>query len=255
MSLLPKNELRLRLGPQHCDASIWRAGFRPRSLGHASVSGHNGDSLEMALSTLVADGHELPKRAALWVEDEYLYTLMMPANESWNDANDAARVQFAQLLGHDDIRVQTSLAPCGEQWIAVALEVQLLEEWRETLTARGVDVQHVRSALLEDLVALRADLKDHVGLAILVRREGASVISMNLETITHIEWERCDVTDADQLAARIEAHGLQHAGDRGNESMPAVCIVPFNSGQRVLLEDMCAERGWKLSRALHTLQA
>lgn len=251
MSLLLKNELRLRLGPQHCDAAIWRAGFRPRETGHTSVAGQNGESLEIALGTLVADGHELPKHAALWVEDEYLYTLMLPANDSWNAANQSARTQFAQLLGHDDLKVQTSLAPCGTHWIAVALEAALLDQWRETLTARGIEVDQVRSALLEDLVSLREELRHHVGLAVLVRREGASIITLTAETLTHIEWERCDVTEPEQLAARIEAHALQHAQDAASEMPPAVRVVPFNAGQRALLEDMCAERGWTLCRAVH----
>ena len=255
MSLLLKNELRLRLGPQHCDAVIWRAGFRPRPLGHASVSGRNGESLDVALETLVAEGHALPQHAALWVEDEYLYTMMLPANDSWVDANQAARAQFAQMLGHEDLRVQTSLAPCGANWIAVALEAALLDQWREVLTARGVEVQHVRSALLEDLVALRDELRHHLGLVVLVRREGASLITLNDKTITRIEWERCDVTDPQQLAARIEAHGLQHAPEEGDGSALAVCVVPFNSGQRILLEGMCVERGWSLSRAIRSVPA
>lgn len=255
MSLLLKNELRLRLGPQHCDAAIWRAGFRPRPVGQASVSGQNGESLEIALGTLVSEGHELPSRAALWVEDEYLYTLMLPADKPWSNANDAARAHFVQMLGHRDLQVQTSLAPCGARWIAVALESALLDQWREILTARGVEVQHVRSALLEDLVTLREELRGHVGLAILVRREGASVIRLSEETISHIDWERCDVTDTDQLAARIEAHGLQHVHETASDDMPAVCIVPFSTSQRALLEGMCADHGWKLCRAIHGLLA
>lgn len=250
MSLLLKNELRLRLGPQHCDAQIWRAGLRAKMAGHASASGEAGDVIELALAALATQGHELPLRASLWVEDESLYTMMLPAEGTPSDALALARGQFMQLLGHDDLSVQITLAPCGTQWIVIALESALLAMWRETLAMRGIAIAHVRSALLEDMNAMRDDLGSHTGHAVFVRREGASVLGVTPQTVTRIDWERCDVTDPEQLAGRIEAQGLQQASEDSDEALPAVCIVPYNAGQRVLLEDMCAQRGWTLSRAL-----
>ena len=248
MSLRLKSELRLRLGPRHCDAALLRAGFNRGAAGRASISGANGESLAIALETLVAQGHTLPSRATLCVEDEYLYTLLLPADGAWGEAQAAARAQFAQMLGHDDLRVQMSLAPCGARWIAVALETARLDEWRETLGSRGIELMHVRPALLEDLAALHKDLRDALpkgeGLAVLVRHEGASLVRLTPQTIAELEWERCDVVDAQQLGARIEANCLQHAAE--NEAMPAVCVVPSNGGQRLLLEDLCLEHGWTI---------
>lgn len=205
-----------------------------------------------ALDTLVAAGHALPSRAALCVEDEYLYALLLPASGTWGEVDAAARAQFAQMLGHAELHVRMSLAPCGTRWIGVALEAARLEEWRETLAARGIELLHVHPALLEDLAALNAELREALpnqeGLVVLVRSEGASLIGMTKQSITHLEWERCDVTDAQQLGARIEAHRLQHAA--ASEELPAVCVVPCTGGQRLLLEDLCTEHGWKLSRCL-----
>ncbi len=250
MSLLPKNELRLRLGPQHCDASIWRSGFRARMMGRSSAHGAGGEAIDLALTSLVALGHDLPKRASLWVEDEALYTMMLPAEGTPDDAQAVARGQFMELLGHDDLQVQTTLAPCGTQWIVIALEAAQLAVWRDVLAGRGIDIVHVRSALLEDLNAMRADLAAHTGHAVFVRREGATVLGVTPRTVTRIDWERCDVTDPEQLAGRIEAQGLQLVNDDAEVEMPEVCVVPYNAGQRVLLADMCAQRGWTLSREL-----
>ena len=252
MSLRLKSELRLRLGPQHCDAAIWRSGWRSRPSARMSVPGANGESLDSALDTLVAEGHALPSRAALCVEDEYLYTLLLPASGAWSDANAAAHAQFAQMLGHEELLVRLSLAPCGTRWVGVALETDRLAQWRETLAARGIALEHVHPALLEDLAHLNPQLRDALpngeGMLVLVRSEGASLIGLTPRSITHLEWERCDVTDAQQLGARIEAHCLQYAA--ASEQLPTVCIVPCNGSQRLLLEDLCNQRGWKLKQAL-----
>jgi hypothetical protein len=253
VSPLLKSELRLRLGPQHCLAAIWRAGLRPHRTGRASASGANGESLETVLSLLAAQGQDLPRRATLLVEDEYVYSLLLPADRAWGDVQADALAQFAQMLGHDALRVRASLAPCGRQWIAVALEAELLEQWQEVLSARGIELVHVRPALLEDLIGLHESLRDHTGLVVLVRREGASVISVDGQTIVRIEWERCNVNDAQQLGARIEAQCLQLADSL--EQLPKVCIVPLDSVQRAGLEPLCAGRGWQLSRALNSVPA
>jgi hypothetical protein len=281
VSLRLRSELRLRLGPRHCDAAISRAGFGQRAAGRAHISGANGESLGLALEALVSQGHELPSRAALCVEDEYLYTLLLPAVGAWGEAEAAARAQFAQMLGDDRLCVQMTLAPCATRWIAMALETARLEEWRETLGSHGIALLHVRPALLEDLAALHGDLCDALpsgeGLAVLVRDEGASLVGLNRQrpqgraapspppagveqsgkatfaqqTIAHLEWERCDVGDARQLGARIEANCLQHAAE--SEALPAVCVVPLRGGQRLLLEDLCHDRGWKLGRPLDVI--
>jgi hypothetical protein len=250
VSLLLKNELRLRLGPRHCTASIRRAGFG-KSRGAAAVSAEGPEAIEIALASLIERGDDLPQRAALAIEDESLYTMMMPADASAGACLALAREQFAQLLGHADLSVRISLAPCGTQWIALALELPLLEQWREILSARGIRIVQVRSALIEDLNAMRDEIGAHTGHAVFVRREGASVIGVTPRTLTHIEWERCDVTDPHEFAARIEAQGLQHSVEGAQDDLPAVCVIPYNAGQRALLAELCAARGWKLSRALH----
>ncbi len=255
MSLLLKNELRLRVGPQHCEASIWRRGFRSRVTGRASAHGDAAEVIDLALTSLVAQGHDLPKRATLWVEDEALYTMLLPAEGALADAVQVARGQFMELLGHGELHVQASLAPCGTQWVVIALEAAQLGLWRDTLALRGIELAHVRSALLEDLNAIRTEIASHTGHAVFVRREGATVLSVTPQTVTRIDWERCDVTDPEQLAGRIEAQGLQLVNDDASVEFPDVCVIPYNAGQRVLLEGMCAQRGWKLSRELSALAA
>lgn len=255
MSLLRKNELRLRLGPQHCDASIWRGGFRPCIIGRSSAQGEMSEAIDLALTALAAQGHELPKRASLWIEDEALYTMMLPAEGTPDDALAVARGQFMELLGHDDLRVQTTLAPCGTQWIVIALESAQLAAWRDVLAARSIEIVRVQSALIEDLNAMRSDLAAHTGHAVFVRREGATVLGVTPRTVTRIDWERCDVTDPQQLAGRIEAQGLQLASDDTDVEMPAVCVIPYNAGQRLLLQGMCEQRGWTLARELPGLLA
>ncbi len=203
---LLKNELRLRVGPQACEASLWRAGWPARCTGAATARGGAGVALELALGTLIADGHELPRRASLCADDEFLYYATLPANGSFNDSVAQARAHFTAMLDADDWLVLTHLAPCGRIWLAVAIAAELVDGWRATLAERGVELRHVRAALFDDIWRLRAELPKGEGLVVLLRREGVMMVGLRQGVIVDIAWERCAVDDAAVLRARVQGH-------------------------------------------------
>lgn len=254
MSLLLKNELRLRLGPQHCDAALWRAGWSDKAFARTQATGENGQALDAALDQLIADGHALPAHAHILVEDECVYTAILPATHSWRDTRIEAHNLFADMLGHSALRVQATLTPCGRRWIGVAIESAQVEAWQTSLAARGITLGSIRVALLEDLGRKPSEAELRDGLLVLARREGISVIGLEAGSVASIEWERCDVTDPDALAARVEAHHYERAA--ADPALPQpVLVVPLNAGQRALLHDACAERGWRIGTAIHAAAA
>lgn len=254
MSLLLRNELRLRLGPQHCDAAVWRAGWSDKPFARAQATGEAGQALDAALDKLTADAVVLPIHAAIMVEDECVYSAILPATRSWRETRIEAHNLFADMLGHTALQVQATLTPCGRRWIAVAIETAQIEQWHSALAARGVELGSIRVALLEDLGAQSNDVSIQHGLLVLARREGISLIGVDAGSVSSIDWERCDVTDPDELAARVEAHHYERAAADPATPQP-VHVLPLNAGQRALLHDACAQRGWHMGPAIQALAA
>ena len=253
MSLLWKNELRLRVGPRHTEASIWRAGVHTRCAGRARVAGPHQPAVEEVLGALVAAGHELPDTASVCVDDEYLYYTTLPAGGSWDDAQAAAVDYFAEKVGDQNLLVETSLAPCGRSWVAVAIDAALVEAWRETLSARDVRLGQVRAALFEDLWTLRDDMSPDDGVAVMIRSEGAMLVGLHAGCITDLAWERCNVADPEAIAARVQGYSARLSEHLGIGGMPGelpVFVVPADAAQQALSRPLAGSLGWRVGAAL-----
>lgn len=229
MSLLPRSELALRVGPRHCRAQ-WR-GVAHAAAGDAALAG--------AIEGLAAPA---PRRAALSVEDEYVYFASLPAATRWKDALGAAQDYFAAMLGEAESLVGISLTPCGSRWIAAAVELAQVQAWEEALATRGIELSAVRPALLDDLQCLRRSVTIADGVLALVRDEGVSLVTLHGGGVKDVAWERCDVDDGDALAQRILAQPVDGAAQ--------VCLVPMHGAQSEALRTLAAGRGWQLAPAL-----
>lgn len=226
MSLLPKSELALRVGPRHCRGQ-WR-GVAHAAAGDTALAG--------ALEGLAAPG---PRRAALSVEDEFVYFASLPANTRWNDALGAAQDYFAAMLGEAESLVGITLTPCGRRWIAAAIELAQVQAWEDALAGHGIALSAVRPALLDDLARLRREVRLDDGLLALVRDEGVSLVTLHRGGVQDVAWERCDVADVEALAQRIAAIDAA-----------SVCLVPMHAAQTTALGELARAHGWQIASPL-----
>ncbi len=252
MSPLLRNEVRLRVGPRRCQASLWRAGLRPRCAARSLVHGPAEASIEQALGALVAEGHRLPRAASMCVEDEFLYYAALPAGGSWAQAQARARSHFNDLMVDAELQVQTSLAPGGHTWLAVAVSVDRVDAWRDTLAGRDIELRGLRAALFEDLWTRRADLPTADGMVALMRSEGAMLVAVKGGAIDDIAWERFDVDDPALLIARIRGYSARLAQQSGSPVAAAYApplIVPADAAGQASITPLALARGWRVAAA------
>jgi hypothetical protein len=258
VSLQLRNELHIRVGPQRCEANILRAGLGSQRGGQAQVLGTGSDTLDGVLGALVAEGHGLPRRASVCVEDEFLYYATLPAAGKWRDAHTAACDYFEGMVGDQGLLVETSMVPCGTTWVAVAIDAAMVQQWREVLAGRDIELAHVRAALLEDLWMLRPQLPKDDGLVVMVRDEGASLVHLVGGCIRNIHWERCDTSDGETLASRIEGYRSRFAGQSNDGvalDLPPTVVVPPDATMESLLQKQASQHGWALISALRPARA
>lgn len=234
MSLLSRNELALRLGPRHCRAE-WRRG--------ATVHAVAGDAaLAGAIDGLEAAAAPALRRAALSLEDEYVYFTSLPASAGPTQALGAAQDYFAAMLGEAESLVGVTLTPCGRRWLAAAVDLAQLQGWEDALAARGIALVAVRPALLDDLRRLRDEVSIADGLLVLVRHEGVSIVTLRGGAVHDVGWERCDVADASALVQRVRAQPDAASAD--------ICLVPTHAAQAAGLQAIAQAQGWQLARAV-----
>lgn len=249
--LLPlRNELRLRIGPLNSGAEVWSGGLFPRLAGEASFADRNAEPIGALLDALDRGELSMPRHASICAEDEYVYYATLPGLGSWKEAHAAACDYFADMLGEDDMLVDTTLAPCGTRWIAAAVDAAQVDGWRDTLERHDIELRSVRPALLEDLWALRPRVELVDGLLVLLRSEGASMISLRANAVCDIVWERFDVADSTTLTERIHSAARDLGFDGGTASPAPVCLVPQNADGVQSLLELAQRRGWQFSDAL-----
>ena len=73
MPLQLRSELRLRVGPQHSEGGLWRAGLSANCVLKAQASGAVVTAVPQVLAELLAADRRPPRRASVWVADEFLY--------------------------------------------------------------------------------------------------------------------------------------------------------------------------------------
>ena len=246
MSLRQKSELRLHLGSAHCKAALWRKRWRARCLARVQLFGRTVANLDQAIGALVAAGHRLPTAATLVVEDELVYLAAVPASVDWSQARASAAEYFAATTGLEDLLVQASLAPGGRCWLAVAMDAALVKSWREALESRDIELRHLRVGLFEDLDQLYAAESLHDdGALVLLRREGATFLTLRAGAIIDIGWERCEVDEGADLLARVRAHRQRH-----ERVTPAaqwqVSVLPSDADQQAAVTALAMAQGWRL---------
>jgi hypothetical protein len=249
VSLLLKNELRLRIGARHCAAEIWRAGLVGRCVARVMVQDDIHDLIEAALAALEARGTSLPARAVLSVEDELLYFATLPASGPFSAALAAAQEHFSSALGEHELLVGVTLLATGRRWLASALPAELLETWRLTLSGHDIATEVVQPAVLQDLRALGATARMDDGLLVMVRAEGMSFLSVDRAGITDLGWERRDLADLPGLALRVQALLAQRSAalHPPGTARPTVLLAPLNNAQAASLRPLAEAHGWRLS--------
>ena len=264
MSLLLKSELRLRMGPRHCQGEVWLAGWSKAPVASCFVSGASESLLQAALDAFDEQDVEMPERVCMQVEDEQLFFTLLPLGQSWQvrQGRDMAEAYFSNILDPEPVRVDVTLTPDGTHWLAAAIYADQVEDWRQVLAERGMSLASLRPALLDDLVALQADLQVGNGLVVLVRSEGVSFISVAAGSLVDVMWERCDLDDVDALVARIRSHlrvlrgelPTQVEGDTPaqEENWGEVCLVPLREFQAQALAQTVSDLGWRMTRSLVT---
>jgi hypothetical protein len=248
--LLPlRNELRLRLGPQHRIAEVWSGLLFPRLAGETAQPGPSNAPIDELVATLSQAGVELPRRASVCVEDEYVYYTSLSGLGGWKEANEAAGAYFSDLLGDLDLLVDSTLSPCGTRWISAAIDASLVQGWRQSLEAHGVSLHSVHPALLEDLWALRPHVALDDGVLAMVRSEGVSLVAIAAGAVVDLAWERCDVDDFGVLSERIASGGAELLDADESQPLP-VCLVASPQGDLEALRELAASRAWQLSEGL-----
>lgn len=252
MSLLLKSELRLRVGPRHCQIAHWRAGLASRPASTRFVSGAPETLIDEALDALDDGQSVLPQKACVQVEDEHLFMAMLPVQGNWRTAQTQAQRYFDEVLGPEPLLVDVTLAPCGTLWVAAAVYAEQIEAWRHSLAERDVTLTRVSLALLDDLQALRREVTLQDGLLVLVRSEGVSFVTLQAGGVTDVVWERCDLDDIDALVARVQSHLAALAPDASapETPQPGVCLVPLRAFQTQTLQQSASQLGWQVTPAL-----
>jgi hypothetical protein len=245
VSPLLKSELRLRVGPQRSQATLWRAGLRPQAVAHAEVLGHE-DVLPQLLDALAAQGHALPAQARVCLEDEYLYYTLMAADLPWRSVQAAALARFTAITGEDSLQVSTQLTPCGQRWVAVAVPGAQIEALREGLAGRDIALRHVSAGLLDDLRDLDARLPaDSVVVAL--RSEGAMLLAMSGGRVVDLSWQRCDLHVPAVLAELLRGY-LTRFGARaaGWLAEAQVLLLPTDEAQAERFATLAETMHWQL---------
>ena len=252
MSLLLRSEIRVRLGSRHCSAQTWRAGWSAAPLARVVID-DDADPLARALDALTANRASLPGQVHLSVEDEWVYFMMLPGQESAAQARSRAASRFESALGAGDWRVEVSLAPCGTRWAAFAIPDDLILEWQARLSERELDLVSVRPALLDDLNGLRRAVAIDRGVVALVRSEGMTIAGLNRAGVDDLQWQRCDASNPAEIVERVDtALAAMVRQDSGGplRMLPTASLVPLHEHQHQACVEMANARGWQVMPAL-----
>jgi hypothetical protein len=245
VSPLLKSEVRLRVGPQRSQATLWRAGLRPQPVAYAEVLGHE-DVLPQLLDALAAQGHALPAQARVCLEDEYLYYTLIGADVAWRSVQASALARFTAITGEDSLQVSTQLTPCGQSWLAVAVPGAQIEALREGLAGRDIALRQVSAALLDDLRDLDTRLPaDSVVVAL--RSEGAMLLALAGGRVVDLSWQRCDLHTPAVLAGLLRGYLTRFGAlATGWLEQAKVLLLPADETQAARFASLADSRRWQL---------
>jgi hypothetical protein len=162
---------------------------------------------------------------------------------------DQARSRFADSLGDDELLVALQLSPDGGQWLAVAVDVALVETWRATLAAQGVALSELRPGLFEDLWTWQVAWPMEDGLIALMREQGVMCLGVLGGALHSIGWERCDVSQPELWCARVQAcaERLSSARAEGDAAGAVpVLLVPESGESAAALQLLGPTMGWQV---------
>jgi len=234
---------------QGCEAQIWRAGWPRGPAAEVRLQGADGTQLEQALEVLLEQGQALPSKATICVTDEFLYFAVLPAEGSMQRALVQARACFSDSLGDDELLVTLQLSPDGGQWLAVAVDADLVDGWRQTLAMHGVTLAALRPGLFEDLWHWRLAWPLEDALIVLMRGQGLMCLGVLSGAVHSIIWERCDVSQPELWCARVQACAERMSAardDADTDSAVTVILIPEHEEQGAALQVLSPERGWQV---------
>ncbi|MEY2688390.1 MAG: hypothetical protein RL375_2588 [Pseudomonadota bacterium] len=247
MSLLSRNELRVRVAPDRCEIGLWTKGlFDARCEARASAVGEGRRAMESALVEIITAGKTLPKRARIELSDDSVFYALLEAHMPLEQARDDAEHFFTDTLGLSDLDVEVALAPGGRHWIAVAVQVSALDAWLEALDERNIQVLSIRPALLEDLRSVSRLIDSWTQVLAIVREQGVMVLQLDEGRLVGLDWERIDWRDPALVFERL-------GGWRTPAGEPAA-ILPSTREQHRLLDLPGREAGWEMLASLESLQ-
>jgi hypothetical protein len=240
--------MRLRLGPQHCAATLWQGHFRPSVVATAEVHSVT-KPIAAVLEALAAQGHDKPSSARVCIEDELLYYDLWPAVASGRAGEEARQLELREVHGDEPMAVSSRLTPCGTQWLSVAMSQALLSGLQDELAEHGVRLRQVSAAMPDDLFAVR-DALPHSGVVALLREEGMVLLSLVRGRLTDVSWERCNLGMAASMIDRIKGYVYRFAraapDDAVTEAHPDVLLVVTHAAQRVKLSRLAKAREWRV---------
>lgn len=249
MLLRPKSELRLRVGLQNCQATLWRGLLRPELIAMLEFETSAEPALVQVLQALAELGHTAPTHARICFEDELLYYSLHPASLSRREVDAQVRADFAGAVGEEPMEIVTRLSSCGSQWFSAAMPGALLEAYVAAMAEHKIKLHSVSAALADDLHAL-GPLMPNTGILALLRDEGFMLVGVVEGRLSDVSWERCNLGVSKQLTERIVGyvHRFMHslADDQLNGEFPPVLLLPAHTAQQVQIEPQARARGWQL---------
>jgi hypothetical protein len=220
-----KNELRLSLRTNGCDAELRRSGWSRRVVASASASGRGAAAITAAIAALrMADIDLLTADARLIVADEYVDFALLGAEVSGPASRQRAADHFADALGHSELLVQTTPLPGARGWLAAAIDLSDYTAWIEALSIAGIQLRHVHPALVEDLNNLADRVEEDNAVLVLLREEGATLLRLGHGVPCAVSWERFDPSNHVALEARLRAFAKQTGSETGQDT--AVYMLP-----------------------------
>jgi hypothetical protein len=142
--------------------------------------------------------------------------------------------------------------------LSLALPSEELTNLQDVLSAHGIRLQQLQSALVDDLRRIAASREGATRLLVLLRTEGATVVWLHQRGIVNMAWERLDGKLPHAVVARIQGHAAllsAQAGPDAAVSSHDIVIAPMDAQQYQSLGPFVQDLGWRLLQPLREVQA
>ena len=235
----------MRLGPQHCDATILArrlaatCAVAPRAMGRVAS---DRAPCNRAGLTLVALATSCPPCAVLWVEDECLYYSLLPAERRWREQRRRAQAISRRCSATRTCTSRPAWRPCGgtlagrRDRSAACWTMARAARRRAASSSRHV---RLRAARGPAGIARRRCATHGRPSLVLVRARRGDVVGLDARTITahRMGTLRRGRSGAAGSAHRGPAAAARPGGEHAERRRSASCrSTPASAA---LLDDLC----------------